>query len=82
MENQINILFVDDVANTGKTMFYAIKPVLAFSPKKVQLAVLIDRQHKQFPVAADYVGLSLSTFLHEHIFVEVVGNTIEGAYVV
>ncbi len=65
-----NILFVDDVANTGKTMFYALAPILKFSPKKVQVAVLIDRLHKQFPVASDFVGLSLSTTLKEQILVK------------
>jgi pyrimidine operon attenuation protein/uracil phosphoribosyltransferase len=66
-----NILLVDDVANTGKTMFYALSPVLAFSPKKVQVAVLIDRLHKRFPISSDFVGLSLSTTLKEQILVKV-----------
>jgi pyrimidine operon attenuation protein/uracil phosphoribosyltransferase len=65
-----NILLVDDVANTGKTMFYALSPILAFSPKKVQVAVLIDRLHKQFPISSDFVGLSLSTTLKEQILVK------------
>ena len=64
------ILMVDDVANTGKTMYYALKPVMEFSPKKVQVAVLVDRQHKLFPVSSDFVGLSLSTTMQEHIRVE------------
>ena len=64
------ILIVDDVANTGKTMYYALKPVMEFSPKKVQVAVLVDRQHKLFPVSSDFVGLSLSTTMQEHIRVE------------
>jgi pyrimidine operon attenuation protein/uracil phosphoribosyltransferase len=61
------ILLVDDVANTGKTMYYALKPIMEFSPKKVQIAVLVDRQHKLFPVSSDFVGLSLSTTMQEHI---------------
>lgn len=64
------IIIVDDVANTGKTLYYALKPVMEFSPKKVQAAVLVDRQHKLFPVSPDFVGLSLSTTLKEHILVE------------
>ncbi len=63
------ILLVDDVANTGKTMYYALKPIMEFSPKKVQIAVLVDRQHKLFPVSSDFVGLSLSTTMQEHISV-------------
>jgi pyrimidine operon attenuation protein/uracil phosphoribosyltransferase len=64
------VIMVDDVANTGKTLYYALKPVMEFSPKKVQAAVLVDRQHKIFPVTADFVGLSLSTTLKEHILVK------------
>lgn len=64
------VVIVDDVANTGKTLYYALKPVMEFLPKKVQAAVLVDRQHKLFPVTADFVGLSLSTTLQEHIEVE------------
>ena len=64
------VIVVDDVANTGKTLYYALKPVMEFSPKKVQAAVLVDRQHKLFPVSPDFVGLSLSTTLQEHIRVE------------
>jgi pyrimidine operon attenuation protein/uracil phosphoribosyltransferase len=64
------VVVVDDVANTGKTLYYALKPIMEFSPKKVQAAVLVDRQHKLFPVTADFVGLSLSTTLKEHILVE------------
>jgi len=61
------VILVDDVANTGRTLLYSMKPILEFSPKKIQIAVLVDRKHKLFPVSADYVGLSLSTMLHEHV---------------
>jgi pyrimidine operon attenuation protein/uracil phosphoribosyltransferase len=64
------ILLVDDVANTGKTTYYALKPIMAYAPKKVQVAVLVDRQHKLFPICCDFVGLSLSTTMQEHIKVE------------
>ena len=64
------VLLVDDVANTGKTMYYALKPIMLFAPKKVQVAVLVDRQHKLFPISSDFVGLSLSTTMQEHIKVE------------
>jgi pyrimidine operon attenuation protein/uracil phosphoribosyltransferase len=68
--NDKTIIVVDDVANTGKTLYYALKPIMEFSPKKVQAAVLVDRQHKLFPVSPDFVGLSLSTTMQEHILVE------------
>jgi pyrimidine operon attenuation protein/uracil phosphoribosyltransferase len=69
--NNKSIIIVDDVANTGRTLFYAIKPLLSILPKKVEIAVLVDRTHKAFPVQADYVGLSLATTLKEHIEVRI-----------
>ena len=65
--NGKNVIIVDDVANTGRTLFYAIKPILEYLPKKVEAAVLVDRKHKRFPIKVDYVGLSLATTLKEHI---------------
>lgn len=61
------IIIVDDVANTGRTLFYAMKPVLSVLPKKVEVVVLVDRMHKSFPVHVDYVGLTLSTTMQENI---------------
>ncbi|MFN5477529.1 MAG: phosphoribosyltransferase family protein [Chitinophagaceae bacterium] len=75
------VIIVDDVSNSGKTLTYALKPILSFSPRKVQTLVMVERSHRKFPVHPDYVGLSLSTFLHEHIYVEVEGNQVTGAYV-
>jgi pyrimidine operon attenuation protein / uracil phosphoribosyltransferase len=65
------IIIVDDVANTGRTIFYACKPILETLPKRVEVAVLVDRTHKSFPVKVDYVGLSLATTLMENIDVEI-----------
>jgi pyrimidine operon attenuation protein / uracil phosphoribosyltransferase len=76
------VIIVDDVTNSGKTLTYALKPILEAYPRKIQTLVMVERSHKKYPVHPDYVGVSLSTFLHEHIFVEVTGETIEGAYVV
>ena len=64
------IIVVDDVANTGRTLFYAIKPLLDILPKKIETAVLVDRKHKAFPIAITYYGLSLATTLQEHIDVK------------
>lgn len=80
LDNKV-ILLVDDVANTGKTMYYALKPVMEYSPRKVQVAVLVDRQHKLFPISSDFVGLSLNTTMQEHIRVELVKGKAE-AYLV
>lgn len=64
------ILVVDDVANTGRTLIYACKPLLNILPKKLETAVLIDRTHKSFPVQVGYKGLSLATTMREHITVD------------
>ena len=74
------IIIIDDVANSGKTLLYALKPFLAFHPKKIQSLVLVERSHNSFPVKPDYVGLSVSTTLHEHICVEVDTEKVLGAY--
>ena len=72
------VIVCDDVADTGNTLLYAMKPILDFAPKKIQVAVLVDRKHKAYPVSADYVGLSLSTMMQEVIVVEI-GSGIEEA---
>ena len=73
------IIITDDVANTGKTLLYALNPFLDFYPKKIQTLVLVERSHKQFPVSPDYVGLSVATALDEKIIVETEGDEIVGA---
>jgi len=77
--NQV-IIIIDDVANSGKTMSYALKPFLESHPKKIQTLVLVERSHNNFPVRPDYVGLSISTTLQEHIYVEVSDTEVLGAY--
>ncbi len=64
------VIIVDDVANTGRTIFYAVQPLLPVLPKQVEVAVLVDRKHKSFPIKADYVGLSLYTTLKDDIEVQ------------
>ena len=74
------IILIDDVSNSGKTLLYALKPFIEFHPKKIQTLVLVERTHTSFPVRPDYVGLSIATTLQEHIFVEVKGTEVTGAY--
>jgi len=74
------ILLIDDVANSGRTMLYALKPLLEQHPKKIQTLALVERTHKTFPVAVDYVGFSISTTLDEHILVDVEGGEVTGAW--
>ena len=74
------IILIDDVSNSGKTLLYALKPFIEYHPKKIQTLVLVERTHTSFPVRPDYVGLSIATTIQEHIFVEVKGEEVTGAY--
>jgi len=69
------IILIDDVLNTGKTMMYGVKYFLEFPIRKMQTLVLVDRDHKQFPIKADFIGLSLSTNLQEHVNVQISSNS-------
>ena len=66
-----NILLVDDVLNTGRTMVYALLPFIKAHSKKIHTMVLVDRDHKSFPVSADFIGIQLSTTLQEHVLVSI-----------
>lgn len=61
------IILTDDVANTGRTLFYAFKPLMENLIASLQVAVLVDRKHKMFPIQVDFVGLSLATTYDENI---------------
>ncbi|MCF6132728.1 phosphoribosyltransferase family protein [Flavobacterium wongokense] len=63
------IVLVDDVLNSGTTLIYGVKHFLNVPLKKFKTAVLVDRNHKQFPVKADFKGISLSTSSKEHVHV-------------
>jgi len=68
LKNKV-IVLVDDVLNSGKTMIFGAKPFLTSSVKRLTTVVLVDRGHNRYPIKADFVGLSLSTTLQEHITV-------------
>ena len=68
------IILVDDVLNSGKTLMYGAKYFLSVPLKRLSTIVLVDRNHNRFPIKADFVGLSLSTTLKEHISVELEKN--------
>lgn len=61
------IILVDDVLNSGKTLAYGLGVFLNTPHKKIRTVVLVDRSHKIFPIATDFVGLALSTVLKEHV---------------
>lgn len=78
--NNKSILLVDDVANSGRTMLYALKPLLNQLPHQVETLVLVERTYKKFPIAVDYVGLSVATTREEHIVVKVEEGEVVGAW--
>jgi pyrimidine operon attenuation protein / uracil phosphoribosyltransferase len=78
--NGKTIVLIDDVANSGRTMLYALKPLLEQLPEKIQTLALVERTHKTFPIDVDYIGLSVSTTKDEHIYVEVKNGQVEGAW--
>ena len=61
------LVLIDDVLSTGTTLIYGVKHFLEVPLSKFKTAVLVDRNHKKYPVKADFKGISLSTSLHEHI---------------
>ena len=65
-----SLILVDDVLNSGTTLIYGIKHFLDVPLKKFKTAVLVNRNHKKYPVKADFKGISLSTSVKEHIQVE------------
>lgn len=62
-----SLVLVDDVLSSGSTLIYGIKHFLEVPLKRFKTAVLINRNHKKYPVKADFKGLSLSTSLQEHV---------------
>ncbi len=74
------IVVVDDVVNSGKTLIYSLIPLLKSSPKRIETLTLVERSYKTHPVHVDYVGVSLATTLHDHIYVEVENGKLDGAY--
>ena len=63
------LVLVDDVLNSGTTLVYGVKHFLEVPLKKFKTAVLVDRNHKKYPVKADFKGISLSTSSKEHVHV-------------
>ncbi len=76
-----SIVLVDDVLNSGSTLIYGIKHFLDVPLKQFKTAVLVNRNHKKYPVKADFKGISLSTSLHEHIEIDLSGKHYE-AYLI
>jgi pyrimidine operon attenuation protein/uracil phosphoribosyltransferase len=73
------LVLVDDVLHSGTTLVYGVRHFLDVPLKKFKTAVLVDRNHKKYPVKADFKGISLSTSLREHVQV-VFGESGDHAY--
>ena len=74
------IVIIDDVLNSGSTLLYAVNVFLSISIDKIQTVVLVNRNHKKFPIKADFKGISLSTSVKEHIKVVLNSKIEEGVY--
>lgn len=62
-----SVVLVDDVLNSGTTLIYGVNHFLKTRLKRLKTAVLVNRNHKKYPVKADFKGISLSTSLQEHV---------------
>ena len=69
-----SLVLVDDVLNSGTTLIYGVKHFLEVPLKRFKTAVLVNRNHKKYPVKADFKGVSLSTSIKEHIKVDFSGE--------
>ena len=74
-----SIIIVDDVLNTGKTLIYAVNYFLKIPVSKINTVVMVNRNHKKFPIKADFKGISLSTSINEHVSVILDGEN-RGVY--
>lgn len=72
-----SLILIDDVLSSGSTLIYGVKHFLDVPLKQFKTAVLVNRNHKKYPVKADFKGISLSTSIHEHIDVILEGDQYE-----
>lgn len=76
-----SVVLVDDVLHSGATLIYGVKHFLNVPLKRLKTAVLINRNHKKFPVKADFKGLSLSTSINEHVEIVFKNNTAQAVLI-
>ena len=69
-----SLVLVDDVLNSGTTLIYGVKHFLDVPLKRFKTAVLVNRNHKKYPVKADFKGISLSSSINEHVSVIFTGK--------
>jgi len=76
-----SVVLVDDVLHSGATLIYGVKHFLNVPLKQLKTAVLINRNHKKFPIKADFKGLSLSTSINEHVEIIFENNTAQAVLI-
>jgi len=72
--SRANVVLIDDVINSGKTIQYALNHILQQSVQQVKTATLVDRKHRRFPIHADFVGIQLSTTMQDRVEVSFEGD--------
>ncbi|MGB0527221.1 MAG: phosphoribosyltransferase family protein [Flavobacteriaceae bacterium] len=65
--HQKSVVVIDDVLNSGSTLLFSLQPFLKQPMRQIKTAVLVNRNHKKYPVKADFKGISLSTSSHENV---------------
>lgn len=65
-----SVILIDDVLNSGRTLIYGTRHILTYPVRNLTTVVLVDRRHRKFPIKADFVGLTISTTIQDHIAVE------------
>lgn len=68
---KLPIIIVDDVLNTGRSIYHLLSLLSPIAPNQLEIAVLANRHHKQFPIHANYVGLTFATTVQEHIYFDI-----------
>ena len=74
------VVLIDDVLYSGRTLAFSLQPFLSVPVRKIQVAVLVNRNHPRYPIAADFIGLELATTLNEHVEVVLSNPDREGVY--
>ncbi|MEZ0483407.1 phosphoribosyltransferase family protein [Fibrella aquatica] len=74
------VVLIDDVLYSGRTLAFSLQPFLSVPVRKIQVAVLVNRNHPRYPIAADFIGLELVTTLNEHVEVILSDPAREGVY--
>lgn len=69
-----SVTVIDDVLHSGTTIIYAVRHFLSVPLQQCNTAVLVDRNHKKYPIKADFKGVSLSTSMNENVSITVTKN--------